>query len=270
MSFANIIGQFLQQGISEQSRSRLNQALNSLELDGAGGKLEQFLGDLLNSNDNDSRRNTASASNSSGLFNLIRSFFGSKQTENLTGGQLTGIGALAGALLNGGAKASKGALGGSAMAILGSLALNALKGHLAAGNPSSGAADIDRHAMEAINDPNIQRLIVCAMIAAAKADGVIDEQENTRILGKVGEGGITEAERQLVEEELHRPTDMAALVAAVPNQVIAAEIYSASLLAINVDTEKEEDYLRQLAKLLGLDAATVSRLHKLTGAPEIR
>ncbi len=268
MSFANIIGQFLQQGLSEQSRSRLNQTLGSLELDGAGGKLEQFLGNLLNGNENDGKRNTASTG-SGGLLNLIRGFFGSKQTENLTGGQLTGIGALAGALLSGGTKASKGALGGSAMAILGSLALNALKGHLAASNTSASAADIDRHAMEAINDPNTQRLIVRAMIAAAKADGIIDEQENARILGKVGEDGVTEAERQLVEEELRRPADMAALVAAVPNQVVAAEVYGASLLAINVDTEKEEDYLRELAKRLSLDAATIARLHQLTGAPEI-
>lgn len=269
MSFANIIGQFLQQGISEQSRSRLNQALGSLELDGAGGKLEQFLGNLLNGNGNDGRRNTASTGSSNGLLNLIRSFFGSKQTDNLTGGQLTGIGALAGALLSGGTRASKGALGGSAMAILGSLALNALKGRLAASNTSAGAADIDRHAMEAINDPNTQRLIVRAMIAAAKADGVIDEQENARILGKVGEDGVTESERQLVEEELRRPADIAALVAEVPNQVVAAEVYSASLLAINVDTEKEENYLRELAKRLSLDAVTITRLHKLTGAPEI-
>lgn len=64
----------------------------------------------------------------------------------------------------GGVKASKGALGGSAMAILGSLALNALKGHLAAGNTSASAADIDRYAMEAIDDPDTQRLIVRAMM----------------------------------------------------------------------------------------------------------
>lgn len=272
MSFANIIGQFLQQGLSEQSRSRLNQALGSLELDGAGGKLEQFLGNLLNgNNDSGSGRGSAPATSSSGggFLNLIRGFFGSKQTENLTGGQLTGIGALAGALLGGGAKASKGALGGSAMAILGSLALNALKGRLAASGTPASEGNIDRYAMEAIDDPDTQRLIVRAMIAAARADGTIDEQENARILGKVGEDGVTEAERQLVEEELRRPADMAALAAAVSNQVVAAEVYSASLLAINVDTEKEEDYLRELAKLLGLDAATVARLHKLTGAPEI-
>lgn len=274
MSFANIIGQFLQQGLSEQSRSRLNQALGSLELDGAGGKLEQFLGNLLNgNNDSGSGRGsapaTSSSSSSGGFLNLVRSFFGSKQTENLTGGQLTSIGALAGALLGGGAKASKGALGGSAMAILGSLALNALKGRLAASGTPAGESNIDRYAMEAIDDPNTQRLIVRAMIAAARADGTIDEQENARILGKVGEDGVTEAERQLVEEELRRPADIAALAAAVPNQVVAAEVYSASLLAISVDTEKEEDYLRELAKLLGLDAVTVARLHKLTGAPEI-
>jgi len=267
MSFANIIGQFLQQGMSGKSRLRLDQALKSLELDGAGGKLEQFLGNLLSSNDKDNNRNTTSTGSRGGLLNLIRGFLGSKQTENLTGGQLTGIGALAGALLSGGTKASKGALGGGAMAILGSMALNALKGRFAASDAPADAADIDRYAIEAINDPDIQRLIVRAMIAAAKADGVIDEQEKARILDKMGEDGVTEAERQLVEEELQRPTDIAALVAEVPNQVIAAEIYSASLLAINVNTEKEENYLRELARRLGLDAATVARLHELTGAP---
>ena len=267
MSFSNIIGQLLQQGISEQGRSRLNQALNSLELDGAGGKLEQFLGNFLNGNDGKS--GTGSTGSGNDLLSSIRGFFGSKQTENLTGGQLTGIGALAGALLSGGTQASKGALGGSAMVILGSLALNALKKHLATSDTPVSGYDIDRYAMEAIDDPDTQRLIVRAMIAAAKADGIIDEQENARILGKVGEDGVTEAERQLVKEELRRPADMAALVAAVPNQVVAAEVYGASLLAIDVDTEKEEDYLRELAKRLSLDAATIARLHKLTGAPEI-
>jgi uncharacterized membrane protein YebE (DUF533 family) len=110
---------------------------------------------------------------------------------------------------------------------------------------------------------------VRAMIAAAKADGTIDEQEKARILGKVDEDGTTEAERRLVDEELRRPTNIASLVVEVPNQVVAAEVYGASLLAIDIDTDEEKAYLRELAKQLQLDTATVARLHELTGAPKI-
>lgn len=70
-------------------------------------------------------------------------------------------------------------------------------------------------------------------------------------------------------DELRRPLDLAALVADVPNPVVAAEVYVASLLAIDLDTPAEAAYLQQLAALLRLDAGTVTRLHELTGAPAI-
>ena len=44
----------------------------------------------------------------------------------------------------------------------------------------------------------------------------------------------------------------------------AAEIYAASLLAIDVDTEQERQYLSQLAQAMRIDPVTVARLHAFT------
>lgn len=263
MDFSKIIGELMQQGMSGQSRSRLDQILGSLQADGANGKLEQFVRDLMGNG------KSSASSTQGGWLKLISSFFGSKQTGNMTGRELTGIGALAGALLSGGAQASKGAVGGGAMAILGSLALNALKGYMAANNSQANLAEVDQDALHSLNDSAIQGLIVSAMVAAAKADGVIDDQEKQRILGKLSEDGFTEEERQWLNEELNRPVDTAALAAKVPNQVVAAQVYSASLLAIDIDTDAEKEYLRDLAGQLGLNADMVTRLHLLTGAPKV-
>jgi uncharacterized membrane protein YebE (DUF533 family) len=38
---------------------------------------------------------------------------------------------------------------------------------------------------------------------------------------------------------------------------------------MNIDTEAEAAYLRQLAAALELDEGTVARLHQLTGAPAV-
>ncbi len=110
-------------------------------------------------------------------------------------------------------------------------------------------------------------LVLRAMIDAAKADGEIDEDERRRILAKAGEDGDPEA-MSFLRQELARPADPAALAAAAPDPVVAAQVYAASLLAIRVDSEAERAYLRDLAGRLGLDPGTVAQLHRELGAPE--
>lgn len=277
MSFANIVGALLQQGMAGQSRSRLERTTGPQGLGGAGGAgFEQMLGSLLGGRGGAGTGGTAAGSGAGGLGNLrglAETFLGSKQAGNLTGGQLGGLGAIAGALLGGGGKSVKGALGGSAMAILGAMAVNALQGRLVGMAGETGAPQaqsLSAEQWQALADPATERLIVRAMISAAKADGQVDEQEMERIAGKIGTDGITPEERQLVLEELRRPLDLDGLVADVDSQIVAAEVYAASLLAIEVDTEAEVAYLAQLARALRLDAAAVARLHELTGAPLMR
>jgi uncharacterized membrane protein YebE (DUF533 family) len=55
---------------------------------------------------------------------------------------------------------------------------------------------------------------------------------------------------------MRRPPDIQGLAAEARTPEVAAEVYAASLLAIEVDTQAERDYLKRLADALGLDAAT--------------
>ncbi len=277
MSFGNIIGQLLQQGMASQTRSRLERTTGSKA---QGGGLDQMLGGLLGGLGSGSPSGGGSgglggaggASQLDGLLGLAKQYMGNKQAGNLTGAQVGGIGALAGALLGGGKGAAKGALGGSAMAILGTLALNALQARMA--NQASGAGtapaqlDVSQAQLQTMVDPATERLVLRAMISAAKADGEVDEEEMSRIVGKIGVDGVTPEERQLVLDELRRPLDIASLVSEVPNPLVAAEVYAASLLAIDVNTADEIAYLKRLAQALRLDAQTVARLHEMTGLPK--
>jgi uncharacterized membrane protein YebE (DUF533 family) len=70
-----------------------------------------------------------------------------------------------------------------------------------------------------------------------------------------------------VLDEIRKPLDPAALAKDVRNPAQAAEVYAVSLLAIDIDSEAERDYLRKLASALRLDPGVVSFLHQTTGAP---
>lgn len=112
---------------------------------------------------------------------------------------------------------------------------------------------------------DVATLTVRAMINAAKADGRIDEEESERLVGKLREGGITDEEQRFVMEEMRKPMDTEALVRAVPNQQVAAQIYTASLVAIEVDTDAEKRYMEELASKLGLNQQVVAYLHQAVG-----
>jgi uncharacterized membrane protein YebE (DUF533 family) len=111
-------------------------------------------------------------------------------------------------------------------------------------------------------------LILKAMINAAKADGQIDETETQNILGKLQDADTDSEGLSFVLSEMRQPLDLDGLVRQVPNTQVAAEVYAASLLAIEVDTQAERDYLQRLADGLGLDGGVVQRLHTTLGVTE--
>jgi len=61
--------------------------------------------------------------------------------------------------------------------------------------------------------------------------------------------------------------DLYAITAEVRDAATAAEVYAASLAAIQVDTEAERKYLDNLALRLGLDRAAVDGIHKRLTLP---
>jgi uncharacterized membrane protein YebE (DUF533 family) len=110
------------------------------------------------------------------------------------------------------------------------------------------------------------KLMIRAMIQAAKADGEIDADERTKIMDHLGDA--SDEEIAFVQAELDAPVDVAALAAAA-GESTKAQVYSAALMAITVDTEAEKQYLANLAAALGLEAAKVLEIHHAMGKPTV-
>lgn len=286
MNLGNILGQILQQGMGQQGRSRLDHAVGAGGIGdvlggllggraaggGTGGGMGGGLGDLLGGVLGGGRGGSA-ADGMGGLGEILGGALGGGRATSGGGG---GLGDLLGGLLGGGATGSAGTRSGggnAGMAILATIAMAALKnwtdGRRAQAAMAPDTAGFAAPELESMTAPATEELVVRAMISAAKADGEVSEDEIQRIVGRVGADGLSEEEKQFLIAELRRPLDLAALVAEVPNEMVAAEIYAASLLAIQLDTPAEAAYLHQLAQALRLDGATLSRLHEITGATAI-
>jgi uncharacterized membrane protein YebE (DUF533 family) len=183
--------------------------------------------------------------------------------ENLA---LGALGALAGAMLGGGGSSVKGAVGGGVLAVLGTLAYHALKGTQQESQEVPLGLKAPASAAEKEQLEGQAGLIIKAMINAAKADGQIDKDEVQRIIGKLGEAGLDQKTRDFVLAEMNKPMDTEELVAAAQgNPQLAAQLYAASLLGIEVDTPGERAYLEDLAKKLGLVPQAVTNLENTLG-----
>lgn len=104
-------------------------------------------------------------------------------------------------------------------------------------------------------------LLIRAMIAAANADGVIDQTERNNILERLQSVELTPEEHAFIAKELLAPIEMEAIAAGVTTPELAEQVYTVSLMAIDVDTDQERRYLAALADRLDLDSATLERIH---------
>lgn len=104
--------------------------------------------------------------------------------------------------------------------------------------------------------------LVRAMIAVARADGRLDAQESQSIFQKIQSLGLENESQSLLVDEMSHPVDMDAIVNSAGSPEIAAEIYTASLLAVDVDTAAEKGYLAMLAARLRLPSELVIELER--------
>jgi uncharacterized membrane protein YebE (DUF533 family) len=95
-------------------------------------------------------------------------------------------------------------------------------------------------------------VLVRAMIAAARADGMVDDAEKARIIEKLSLSGINSDTQEFLANELNGPVDIDALVAAAVTDAQKVELYTASRLAIDPKTRAERGYLDLLAGRLKL------------------
>ena len=265
----DVVGALMQNVLTGSSQNRIEHAMSDRGLGQPGGVLAQLLGGATGGS------GTGAGGMLGSLADMAKSMFGGAGSAGGSGNPLAvgGLGALVGALLGGGGGAAKGALGGGAMALLGSLGLEALQGlsrQPAGSAPEALPAELPlglRAPTTMAEESELEAkamMVLKAMINAAKADGQIDDAERQRILGKLEEGGADAEAREFVQAEMRRPFDVDGLPEA-PDPQTAVAVYAASVLAIEVDTPAERDYLRRLAQGLGLEERTVQRVHVALG-----
>jgi hypothetical protein len=106
------------------------------------------------------------------------------------------------------------------------------------------------------------KLMIRAMIMAAKSDGTIDAEERANLMAHLTDA--SPAEIAFVEAEMLAPVDIPSLVAQT-DSTMRAQVYGAAAMAVKVDSAAESTFLDQLATALGLDAAQRTSVHAATG-----
>jgi uncharacterized membrane protein YebE (DUF533 family) len=180
------------------------------------------------------------------------------------------LGTILGSLFGGGEKeATQKSTGGGVLGMLASLALSALK---SAGETPAEMPRTLKELQKPEEDQDLEneaRIIVKAMINAAKADGRIDQNEIDRIIGKLDDGGLSKEEKEFFMAEANKPFDMDAVVASAAGQPdMAAQIYAASLLAIEVDTPSEKKYMEDLATHSGMSPQVAAYIERTMGVQQ--
>ncbi|WP_095590399.1 DUF533 domain-containing protein [Actibacterium ureilyticum] len=153
--------------------------------------------------------------------------------------------------------------GESAMAGMGGL-MSAMTGAAAAGAEQTGAFwdTLTGNKVASSSMEENAKLMIRAMIQAAKVDGEIDKDEQAKIMEMMGE--LDKEERDFVKKEMAAPVDITALAADTSEQM-KSQVYATSLMTVKVDSAPEAQYLDGLAKALGLSDATRARVHAAMG-----
>lgn len=192
-------------------------------------------------------------SSSSGLAGILGGMLGGGgQQRSSGGGDL--ISGLLGSVLSGGNS------GGGASGLAGLVG-----GMLGGGQEQQAAPAPAPEQLQAANDQAV--LMIRAMVNAAKSDGRIDQTEQENIVSKLGEE-VSQAEIDFLKQEFAAPLDVDGFARSVPNG-LEQQVYALSLTSIELDTQKEAQYLGQLAQNMNMDPAVCNQIHDHLGAPKI-
>ena len=240
---------------------------------GRGGGLEDMMGDILGGGP--ARRNPAPRGDGNvlggsggGLGDFLEEL-GNYAPDRPTGRSAPGRG--------GGLDDLIGGLGGSGGGGLGDLLGGMLGGALGGGATKRGGGfgEILNESLGNCGEPKVKPtreqdaaagLMLRAMIQAAKADGRVDAREQEKLLGNLGD--VSPEERRFVEAELKAPVDVKGLARQVPRG-LEAQVYTMSIMGIDLDNRKEAEYLHELATALKIDRQQVNHIHARLGVPAL-
>lgn len=114
---------------------------------------------------------------------------------------------------------------------------------------------------------NTAWILLRAMISAAASDGTIDDSEQDRILSKAAAVDLPQEDVKKIQDEMAAPLSPEAVAQLARTPTEREQVYLVSMNAIEVDSPAERIHLERLAKALGMDIATVTRLESELNQP---
>jgi uncharacterized membrane protein YebE (DUF533 family) len=153
------------------------------------------------------------------------------------------------------------------LAAIGALARKVYRDHHTSRQEALPGRDAGADTPPRLEEGSDGLLLVRAMIAAAKADGHIDAEAQDRIARRVNGLALRDHEKGLILDELRRPASLEALALAARDPALRAQVYAASLRAIDPECRAGRVYLQDLAEILALPPTLVRDLH--AHSPEV-
>lgn len=182
-----------------------------------------------------------------------------KGTSNAqAGGGLGGLLGGLGGLLGGGAAArpAQGRSGGMNYAALASLGMMAFQAYQAWQSQQATQPQGAFQTADQLDGPEAEahsHAVLRALIAAAKADGRIDEKEQQMISDELAKHTDDPQLQQWLDAEVARPLNAADFAEYAHDPALASEIYLASVLLVDDQQDAERNYLDELAAQLQID-----------------
>ena len=221
--------------------------------------MKSLLEQLLGGNNQGLNKQHNSRQTHGGLSQNIAEFASGRGGAALAGGAL-------GLML--GSKSGR-KLGGKALtygglAVFATLAYKAYKNHQDRSSQNSNHTNpvVPFEKLPAAETEKHCNAILVSLIAAAKADGHIDDRERELIDNEVNKITPDQNLQQWFDRELKKPLDPAEVAKHATGPAVAAEMYLASALVIDQQNFMEKTYLDELARQLDLPPQLQQELMK--------
>jgi uncharacterized membrane protein YebE (DUF533 family) len=251
MNTSDLLEQLLRGAQGSASQQGAGSAAGQGGIGDLGGLLGGLLGGGSSSGNGPGGAGSAGGARGGGLGGLLGGLLGGGGL----GGALTG--GLSGGLSGGMGNSGQSRSGGSQYAVLASLGVMAFKAYQAWQQQQASAPQQAPKTVDQLSGPEAEdhsHAILRALIAAAKADGTIDEQEKQMISTEIGRHTDDPGLQQWLDDEVAKPLNAAEVAQEADGEPgMAAEMYLASVMLVNDQGDAEREYLDNLAAELNIE-----------------
>ncbi|PQZ93302.1 MULTISPECIES: tellurite resistance TerB family protein [Pseudomonas] len=192
------------------------------------------------------------ASSGAGLGGVLGGLLKGSRGGGAAGGGGLGdlLGGLGGMLGGATTRPAQGRAGGMNYAALASLGMMAFQAYQAWQRQQATAPQAAFQTADQLDGPAVEahsHAVLRALIAAAKADGRIDEQEQQMISNELRQHTDDPQLQQWLDAEVAKPLDAADFAEFASDPAVAAEVYLASVMLVDDQQDAERNYLDDLA-----------------------